>query len=218
MSFRPLSREVTNWRAEATATLELPAAAALQIRAGLEPRSVSRCVRMNNYWCIKRAGWAGEIAADAEGHVAFSSALEGAVVAAVLLRKYYVDYKRHSAIAIVSHRAPANCGFAVAVPRRATGARAVAPRGIRTTLRGRWLSAHGRGSVGARGLAHGPHIRPSRIAERPVPMLRAPTIAVGVSETPLTATRIASISYSEPVGAPSGGASGSRSSRWCPCF
>ena len=189
-SFRPLSREVTNWRGEAAGALDLPLVAQVNLRLGGEPRGVSRCVRLNNYWCVKRAGWAGEIASDAEGHVAFASAQEGAIVAAVLLRKYYVEYKRHSALAIVSHWAPANCGFAQAGPgRRAAAARTLAPRGLRATLRGRWLSAHGRGSVGARGLAHGPRLRPSIIAERRVPMLRAPTIALGVSETPTPPTR-----------------------------
>ena len=204
-SFRPLNREVTNWRGEAAGSLDLSLATSFEIRAGGEPRGLSRCVRLNNYWCIKRAGWAGEIAADAEGHVAFASAREGAIVAAVLLRKYYVEYKRHSAAAIVSHWAPANCGFVLrAAPGRAA-ARARAPRGLRATLRGRWLAAHGRGSVGARAIAHGPLMRPSRVAERPVPMLRAPTIALGVSETPVALTRLASLTFNElPASAPPG--------------
>ena len=67
-----------------------------------------RCVKLNNYWCVKRAGWAGEIAADADGHVAFASALEGAMVAVMLLRRYYLVYDRHTAQAIISHWAPAN--------------------------------------------------------------------------------------------------------------
>ena len=204
-SFKPLSREVTNWRREAAGALDLSLFTQVQFRAGGELRAVSRCVRLNNYWCIKRAGWAGEIASDAEGHVAFASAQEGAIVAAVLLRKYYVEYKRHSAQAIVSHWAPANCGFALAGSRRVVSVRALAPRGIRATLRGRWLAAHGRGSVGPRGLAHGPRVRPSVVAERAVPMLRAPTIAVGVSETPVALTRLASLSFSDPpaIGPPS---------------
>ena len=191
VAFRPLRREVSNWRREAVAALELPPLASLQIRTGFEPREVTRCVRLNNYWCIKRAGWAGEIAADTEGHVAFAAAQEGAVIAAVLLRKYYVDYKRHSALDIVSHWAPANCGYAGGGAVR--DARALAPRGLRSTLRGRWLAAHGHGSVGMRGLAHGPRLRRSAVAEHPVVMLRAPTIAVGVSEIPLGVTRFASL-------------------------
>ena len=196
-SFRPLAREVTNWRGEAAGALDLPLAGALGLRIGIDPRGLSRCVRLNNYWCIKRAGWAGEIAADAEGHVAFASAQEGAIVAAVLLRKYYVDYGRHSALAIVSHWAPANCGLARALPGLPVGLRALAPRGLRTTLRGRWLAAHGRGSVGARGLALGPRLRPSRIVERPVAMVRAPALVPGGGEIPLAPMRLASLSFDD---------------------
>ena len=63
-----------------------------------------RCVKLNNYWCIKRARWAGEIAADAEGHVAFASAIDGAIAAAILLRRYYIDYNRRSACLLYTSR------------------------------------------------------------------------------------------------------------------
>ena len=54
----------------------------------MEPARLPRCIRLNNYWCIKKAGWTGEVASDSEGHVAFSSSLEGAMVAVRLLRRY----------------------------------------------------------------------------------------------------------------------------------
>ncbi len=66
-------------------------------------------MKLNNYWCVKRARWAGEIAADAEGHVAFAPAIDGALAAVMLLRRYYLDYNRRSALAILSHWAPAQC-------------------------------------------------------------------------------------------------------------
>jgi hypothetical protein len=160
-------------------------------------------VKLNNYWCVKRAGWNGEIASDAEGHVAFSSALEGAAVAALLLRRYYVDYKKHSARAIVARWAPANClptglppgaplagagagkpplsrsGMARMMPQRPTPM-GVAPQGIENTLRARWLSAYGRGG--------GPGWTVSALAGKPDPkaldLMRAPTIAAGMGEPP----------------------------------
>ena len=162
--FRPATREVSNWRAEAAAALALLPLQALGLRYGSEIAGLSRCVRLNNYWCIKRAGWAGEIAADGEGHVAFSSSGEGALVAAVLLRRYYVDFKRHSALDIVSHWAPANCGGGVA--------KGVAPRGLRLTLRARFLASRG----------HAIKLRRSVVADRPVPILRVPSIAAGLGE------------------------------------
>jgi hypothetical protein len=136
--------------------------AAARRAVGAEENDPARCVKLNNYWCVKHAGWNGEIAADADGHVAFASAEEGAAVAALLLRRYYVDYKRHSARAIVERWAPAQCsplmgraitgapasraGMARMMPQRVV-AMGIAPRGIQNTVRARWLAAHGRAGV-----------------------------------------------------------------------
>ncbi|PPD45478.1 MAG: hypothetical protein CTY15_03555, partial [Methylocystis sp.] len=151
-----------------------------------------RCVKLNNYWCVKRAGWNGEIAADADGHVAFASAEEGAAVAALLLRRYYVDYKRHSARAIVERWAPAQCspmaarpipgapasraGMARMLPQRVVPM-GLAPRGLQNTLRARWLAAHGRGGVG-------PAWTPAqRTLSENLDLMAAPSIMEGVAET-----------------------------------
>ncbi len=99
ITFRPREREVSNWRREAATHLDASPGTVANVLLGRDPAAVTRCVRLNNYWCIKRAGWSGEIAADRDGHVAFASAAEGATVAALLLRRYYVDYGRHSALA-----------------------------------------------------------------------------------------------------------------------
>lgn len=102
-------RAVENWRFESAFSLDLEPIAALRLAAGGDLAQTPRCVKLNNYWCIKHGGWVGEIAADGEGHVAFASADHGAATAALLLRRYYIDYKRHSARAIVSRWAPARC-------------------------------------------------------------------------------------------------------------
>lgn len=169
--FHPARREVSNWRMEGAGALELAPMEAVGLVLMLDPKGVSRCVRLNNYWCIKRAGWAGEIAADSEGHVAFSSAQEGALVAAVLLKRYYVDFKRHTAMEIVSRWAPAQCGSGGSAG-AAHGTPRLAARGLGNTLRARFL-AHRRG---------GAPLRRSVVADRPVPRLRAPSIAVGLGE------------------------------------
>ena len=57
---------------------------------------VTRCVKLNNYWCIKSARWNGELATDGEGHVGFASAEHGADAAATLLRRYYLEFNRKS--------------------------------------------------------------------------------------------------------------------------
>ena len=180
-AFRSAERSVTNWRQQAALQLELVALEAAQTFAGGEPRGTSRCVRLNNYWCIKRAGWSGEIAADPEGHVGFATALDGATVAALLLRRYYLTYSRHSALAIVSRWAPAQCGGASAAPARriAPGAaKAFAPKGLGGTLRARFLAGHTRGGqkTAARG---GPSMRRTIIADRSLSLMPAPEIAVG---------------------------------------
>lgn len=161
-AYDPGQRAVDNWRAESALWLEMSPLAAAKRALGAEDGDPARCVKLNNYWCVKRAGWNGEIAADADGHVAFASAEEGAAVAALLLRRYYVDYKRKSARAIVERWAPAQCspmmpratpgvpasreGMARMLPQRVVPM-GLAPRGIQNTLRARWLAAHGRGGV-----------------------------------------------------------------------
>src|SRR4051794_30400573 len=96
-SFRPAERALTNWAIQAALDLDLRTDAALRWLAGNVPANVPRCIRLNNYWCIKKAGWPGEIGADGEGHAAFASADEGASAAVILLRRYYLNYGRKSA-------------------------------------------------------------------------------------------------------------------------
>jgi hypothetical protein len=187
-AFRLAERAVSNWRHETFWNVALSPSAAIGLAFGKTPDGVSRCVKLNNYWCIKRAGWTGEIASDAEGHVAFASALEGATVAALLLRRYYIDYNRRSALAIVSRWAPAQCGLTIAHPgalrvvRGTTNAalRDVAPRGIQNTLRARWLAGHGRG--GFLKTRKAAPLRHSIVRSHLPAMMPAPEIAVGMGE------------------------------------
>lgn len=197
-AFRRKAREVTNWRLESTTSLVASLPFAVTVLSGQTPRNLPRCIKLNNYWCIKRAGWAGEIASDEEGHVGFASASEGAQTAALLLRRYYVDFGRHSAYDIVSHWAPANCGYVVAartvrrVVRRTARAGAVAneakmaplPGGLGNTLRARWLAAHGgRRSAGPAAIRNAPR---SVVPDYSVVLMRAPSIEAGVTEAPVS--------------------------------
>ena len=149
--YSPAQRAVSNWRMQAALNIDAPPQTILRFVSFNEPTNLPRCVRLNNYWCIKSARWNGEIASDAEGHVAFSSAHEGAMVAAQLLRRYYVDYGRKSAMAIVSRWAPAECGAAPVVAgrvrtagvgqksRATSRANGLATRGIQNTARARCM-------------------------------------------------------------------------------
>ena len=159
--FGAVARAVSNWREEAGASL-MPTSLALVAKySGTDPAFVARCVKLNNYWCIKQARWAGELGGDAEGHTGFATAADGADAAAQLLRRYYRDYSRRTALAIVRRWAPAECGIArpVAASPRVDGApkraaapapkvsAALAPRGIGNTLRARFLAGHARGGA-----------------------------------------------------------------------
>ena len=220
--FLPAARSVSNWRAQAGGHLALAPERAQALASGAEERGVTRCVRLNNYWCVKGVGWNGMLAADAEGHVAFASAEEGAAVAAMLLRRYYMAYSRRSAQAIVSRWAPAECRL-VRVASRPTGIPlppirpgakappgiaqtrttlgpapdALSTRGVGQTLRARWL-ARGQGRVTKVAKAQ-PR---SRIADRLPPLMRAPGIAVGLGEKPMAMPELKLASLAMPAPEP----------------
>lgn len=166
-SFSQVARAVSNWREQAGENLA-PGTLAFVVRhAATEPGFVARCVRLNNYWCIKQARWSGELGGDAEGHTGFATAADGADAAVQLLRRYQRDFGRRSALAIVRRWAPSECGVPRPVvaasaaagssgaaskrPARRTPVAAVsktiAPQGIGGTLRARFLARHGRGGV-----------------------------------------------------------------------
>ncbi|GEP10280.1 hypothetical protein [Methylobacterium gnaphalii] len=160
--FSATARAVSNWRDEAGAAL-LPASLALVAKyAPTDPGFVARCVKLNNYWCIKQARWRGELGGDGEGHTGFATAADGADAAATLLRRYYREFGRRTALAIVRRWAPAECGLgagaARALPAREAAvppvAKAVAPQGIGKTLRARFLARHTRGGAPRRVAAY----------------------------------------------------------------
>ncbi|KQP33345.1 hypothetical protein ASF27_15595 [Methylobacterium sp. Leaf102] len=149
--FVPESRAVSNWRIEAGEALR-PVSLALAARwSTTEPAFVARCVKLNNYWCIKSARWSGEIGADAEGHTGFATAADGADAAAGLLRRYYRDLNRRTALSIVRRWAPAECRGTPAASPRVSGP--VAPRGLGGTLRARFLARNTRAGMPRRALA-----------------------------------------------------------------
>jgi hypothetical protein len=194
--FAPSARAVSTWRKEAAASLQLNADQRQAI-AGPSP-NVARCVKLNNYWCVKKAGWNGEIAADQEGHVAFASAVEGAAVAALLLKRYYIDFDRKSALAIVAHWAP--CAGPGLVP-DVMSARRLAPKGLGNTLRGRWLAGHARGFTRPLAGRKAPAPRRSVVATRLSRMMPAPMIAagLGIVDTPITLDALLAKSPNAPA-------------------
>ncbi|WP_019903029.1 hypothetical protein [Methylobacterium sp. 77] len=184
-------RAVTNWRLEAEEALR-PASLALVARyAQVTPAFVARCVKLNNYWCIKSARWQGEIGSDAEGHTGFASAADGADAAAQLLRRYYREFGRRTALSIVRRWAPAECRIGAGRPSTGPVSTGLAPLGLGKTLRARFLARHARGGAPrrhsvARGgplriqpwsplarMAHGSKPRPIRVAAAAGPVIVA---------------------------------------------
>lgn len=156
-TFQPEARAVSNWRVQAGDNLR-PASLALVARyAASDPCFVARCVKLNNYWCIKRARWNGEIGGDSEGHTGFATAADGSDAAAQLLRRYYRDLGRRNALAIVRRWAPAECRAGGGVlPARVAAPKVsadLAPRGIGRTLRARYLARNPRGGAPRAALA-----------------------------------------------------------------
>lgn len=177
-TFRAADREVSNWRREALRGLDpapLSAAAAL---FQLEGPAVTRCVKLNNYWCIKRARWTGEIGADDEGHVGFDTAEHGAAAAVTLLRRYYLEFGRKSALDIVRRWAPAECRMLSSSPSGSVATLAV--RGIGMTLRARWLASH----RGRRARAPRSNPAPTRMAAGPAALAAAPAAPVAGPAAP----------------------------------
>jgi hypothetical protein len=183
--YRADAREVTNWRSQAMNALEPKPVVAMAALFKAERPFVTRCVKLNNYWCIKSARWNGELATDTEGHVGFVSADHGADAAASLLRRYYMEYNRKSALDIVRRWAPAECNVATGIG----GVAMLAVRGIGGTVRAQYLASRRKGGAVRYTAKAGPSGRPGRVSmvipmTPKTPQFRVPSIAAGMGETP----------------------------------
>jgi hypothetical protein len=182
------ARSVSNWRAEAVEALEPKPVVVMAALLKAERPFITRCVKLNNYWCIKSARWNGEIAKDAEGHVGFASADHAADAAATLLRRYYLEFNRKSALDVVRRWAPAECNVATGIG----GIAVLAVRGIGGTVRARYLASRRGGKVRYTAQAKagaGPGRVSMVIPMRPAapmktPQFRVPDIAAGMGERP----------------------------------
>lgn len=183
--YEPEARQVSNWRLEAFDALEPKTVVTLTALFKAERPFVTRCVKLNNYWCIKSARWNGELAKDNEGHVGFASADHGADAAATLLRRYYLEFGRKSAMDIVRRWAPAECGVASGIG----GIAVLAVRGIGGTVRAQYLASHRKGGAVRYTAKAKPGGKPGRVSlvipmKPKTPQLRAPGIAEGMGEKP----------------------------------
>lgn len=214
-SYRPDDKSVSTWRDGTARTLEPAPLAIAAAFFELGRPVVSRCVKLNNPWCIKRARWPGEIGGDDEGHTAFASTEFGADAAANLLRTYYMTHGRKSALDIVRRWAPAECHIGI-------GGMSIslAVGGLAGTLRARYLAATGgrgggrptvtrtaRGSVSVKA-PRGGRVRVSIVPLPKMPSYRVPSLTAGGGERAAASPAPASRATPRPAARPA--ARGSR--------
>ncbi|WP_262029552.1 hypothetical protein [Microvirga sp. Mcv34] len=207
--YEPETREVTNWRREAMGALEPKPVVAMVALFKAERPFVTRCVKLNNYWCIKSARWNGELATDNEGHVGFVSADHGADAAATLLRRYYLEFNRKSALDIVRRWAPAECNVATSLGDIAV----LAVKGIGGTVRAQYLASRRKKGGAVRYTAKaGPGGKPGRVS-MVIPMApktqqyRVPSIAAGMGERPKPSQPPVAVTRRKPAKEPAATAS-----------
>jgi len=104
--YDPQSDRITNWRLEALRHLRKQNGGKyLKITdAELSTHKYLRCIKLNNYWCLKDLGWGwqGRLGLDSDLHTGFSSAVWGARAAVRNFRTAYVKHGRESALEILS--------------------------------------------------------------------------------------------------------------------
>jgi len=178
-------RAVTNWRVQTAMALEPTPVAALAAIVDADGPVVTRCVKLNNYWCVKSARWDGELGTDDEGHVGFASAEHGADAAAVLLRRYYLEFGRKSALDIVRRWAPAECNLTAGAGPGTISIGPLTVRGIGATVRARWLASHRKVRIAAAApTTTAPPPRPADPPDAASPRPRAPRVSAVIALNP----------------------------------
>jgi len=102
-TFDPKDRSVSNWQEQAR--LHLDGAHDFNRK---NSHNTYRCIKLNNYWCLKDVGWNGGIGRDADNHTAFLNASYGARAVVRNLRTAYFKRNLKSAYQIMSIYAPVN--------------------------------------------------------------------------------------------------------------
>lgn len=65
-----------------------------------------RCIKLNNYWCLKNFGWNGGVGVDSDNHTVFSNGYYTVRAAVRNTRTAYVRHGRKSALSIMRVYAP----------------------------------------------------------------------------------------------------------------
>lgn len=93
------SSSVSNWKSQAYKHLSVDSET-------LKNHPYKRCIKLNNYWCLKDVGWNGRVGRDNDNHTAFKNGYFAARAAARNLRTAYIRHNRKSALQIMVVYAP----------------------------------------------------------------------------------------------------------------
>lgn len=93
------SRVVSNWKEQSVAHLGVA-------ESDLAKHKFLRCIKLNNYWCLKDMGWNGRLGRDADNHTAFVNGEMAARAAVRNFRTAYSTRGRKTAFQIMSVYAP----------------------------------------------------------------------------------------------------------------
>ncbi|NKC11708.1 MAG: hypothetical protein GKR94_05745 [Gammaproteobacteria bacterium] len=106
------SRLVNNWKSEAISHLIIT-------EQQLERHKTVRCMKLNNYWCLKDFGWKGRLGKDSDHHTAFKTGFWAARAIVRNTRTAYIRRKRKSAFQIMeAYAPPRDCVGSKAATRR----------------------------------------------------------------------------------------------------
>ena len=114
ITYDTTSRSVSNWRVEAELHLSVSSET-------LTIHRHKRCIKLNNYWCLKDVGWNGGIGKDRDSHTAFINRYFASRAAVRNFRTAYIKHNRKSALSIMSVYAPETDCIGSNAARRANG-------------------------------------------------------------------------------------------------
>lgn len=114
------SKFVDNWRAQAVANLVDSEGSPLTM-SEIDGRNLLRCIKLNNYWCLKDVGWLGGVGSDSDNHTAFRGGEWAARAAVRNFRTAYFTHGRKSALQIIKAYAPSTDCVGSRAAQRADG-------------------------------------------------------------------------------------------------
>lgn len=112
--FNAVQKAVSNWPSEALTHLSVT-------QTGLDNHKSLRCIKLNNYWCLKDIGWNGRLGRDSDSHTAFRNGYYAARAIVRNTRTAYFSHGRQSALELMKAYAPSSDCIGSNAGRRSDG-------------------------------------------------------------------------------------------------